>query len=63
MTIIHFNDVLSLILQIPTLGITDHAKLKPLRERLRTHKLYTQDQSFTLIIISSPKKSYVMDVY
>ena len=25
-----------------------------LRERLRTHKVFTKDQCFTLIIISSP---------
>ena len=47
--------------QLPTI---DRLFAVSLRERLRNHKVFTKKHSvFTLIIISSPQKSYVLDVY
>ena len=35
----------------------------PLRERLRTHKVFTKDQCFYLYYSKFSLKSYVLDVY
>ena len=47
---------MSLILRKPILGF-------PLRERLRTHKVFTKDQCFYLNYHMFSIKSYVLDVY